>query len=80
MTDVDRDKIEFDAETNTCETTAGIDDIENGQLLPSPSIIALTEEVRENENDVNIIKFCFIPLFFFATHHIICRIAAMNLS
>ena len=38
--DVHGDEIEFDAETNRCETTAGIDDIENGQLLPSLSIIA----------------------------------------
>ena len=37
--DFDRDETEYEAETNMCETKAGIDEIENGQLLPLPGPI-----------------------------------------
>ena len=52
-TDVDREGIEFDAETDTGETAAVIDDIENEELLPSPSIISSSDEL-EGENVKNI--------------------------
>ena len=45
-TDVDREGIEFDAETDTGETAAAMDGIEKEKLLPSPSIITSSDELK----------------------------------
>jgi len=57
--DVDCGGIEFEAETDTSETAAAIDDFENGPMLHSPSIIPSSgiegENVNKNYNSLRFI-------------------------